>query len=142
MRPILFDVDVTFAPARMTICFPGRPNRFITVRIRTPVATLEDAQRAAVRELEGFDPEQLTLLAECAAIAPVAPDPAPPTVMIEKLEQEQRYAGPLFCPACCRKLGRGDSPAIAYLDACPGCRRKLVIRFAPGAVTIALWSDE
>jgi hypothetical protein len=126
----------------MTLCFPGRPNRFVTVRIKRDVEDLEAAQLAAFSELESFTPEQLLMLAEISAPAPVMPDPAPPTAMIEQLEQEVRYAGVLFCPACCAKLGRGDSPAIGYLDNCPNCRRRLIVRFVPGAVTIVLWPNE
>ncbi|HVX40310.1 MAG TPA: hypothetical protein VHB25_12125, partial [Gemmatimonadaceae bacterium] len=81
MRPILFDVDVSLTPARMTLCFPGRPNRFITVRIRRDVHTLQDARTAALAELDAFTDAQLLLLAESSAPAPVAPDPAPPAVM-------------------------------------------------------------
>lgn len=142
MRPLLVDVDTSLRPARMTICFPGRPNRFVTVRIRADVASLEEASAQAQRELAGFTPEQLILLAECSTPAPVAPDPAPPTVMIGKVEQEERYPGPIYCPACCHKLGRGDSPAIGYLKQCPSCRRHLVLRFYPGAVSIVLWAEQ
>lgn len=138
-RPLLFDIDASLAPARMTLCFPGRPNRFITVRIRRDVHSLHEARIAAIAELEAFTPEQLLMLGECSAPAPVAPDPAAPTVMIEQLEQEDRYAGPLYCPACCARLGRGDSPAVGYLERCPRCKRRLMIKFTPGAVAIVLW---
>lgn len=138
MRPLLFDVDVTLSPARMTICFPGRPNRFIVVRIRSAARELHQAQRAALRELEAFTPEQLQLLAESSAPAPIAPDPAPPEAMITKVEVEHRYAGSLFCPACCHRLGLGISPAIGYLRECPSCSRQLAVRFSPGIVTIVL----
>jgi hypothetical protein len=142
MRPLLFDVDATIRPARMTICFPGRPNAFVTVRIKAEVRSLEEASLAAVREIAGFTPDELALLAEVARAAPTAPIPEPAQVMIEELEQEDRYPGLLHCPACCHPIGRGDSPAIGYVEGCPSCRRKLMVRFTPGAVTIVLWSNE
>lgn len=42
---------------------------------------------------------------------------------IERLTSTRRARGPLFCPRCCWKLGRADSPAIGYLVRCGGCKR-------------------
>ncbi|HVX39632.1 MAG TPA: hypothetical protein VHB25_08665, partial [Gemmatimonadaceae bacterium] len=105
------------------------------------VHTLQDARTAALAELDAFTDAQLLLLAESSAPAPVAPDPAPPAVMVEQLEQEARYAGPLYCPACCAMLGRGDAPHVGYLERCPRCQRKLMVKFTPGAVAIVLWTE-
>lgn len=75
MRPMLFDVDVSVRPARMTILFP-RPfgqHVAITVRIRRDVGaealTVDAARVAAFAELAGFTPEQLELLEESATLA-------------------------------------------------------------------------
>ena len=124
----------------MTICFPGRPNSFVTVRIRRPVSGHEEAARAAVAELTAFNAEQLQLLAETAKPAPVAVVWSAPAAMIEPVEQEARYPGVLHCPACCHPLGRGTSPAIGYLEQCASCRRELFVRFVNGAVTVTLWT--
>jgi hypothetical protein len=126
----------------MTLCFPGRPNRFITVRVRGAAPTHAETCRAAVAELAAFTPEQLLLLAECSAPLAVAPDPDAVGAILSPVEQEQRYAGSLFCPACCHKLGRGDSPSIGYLERCPSCRRRLMVRFAPGTVSVILWTRD
>lgn len=141
MRPLLFDVDASARPARMTVCFPGRPNKFIVVRIRRDVDTLEEASAAAIAELDAWTPEQRTLLEESAQAAPVATDPPLVAVMIERVEHEERYAGFVYCPVCRRVLGRGDNPAIGYVEACPGCKRRLVIRFTSGAVTIIVSTE-
>lgn len=141
MRPILWDVDEKSTPPRMTICFVDHPKRFITVRIKAPVGDLQSAKIAAVRELQAFTPDQLQLLAESSQPMAVAPDPDAVAATIQPVEQEDRYRGLLHCPACCRALGKGTSPAIGYLAACPGCQRKLIIRFAPGSVTVILWTE-
>lgn len=141
MRPILFDVDVSARPARMTLCFPDTPRRFITVRIRANVTTEQDAKLAAFRELEGFTRDQLQLLAESSAPMAFAPDPDALSATITRVDQEQRYPGMLHCPACCHAVGRMDSPAIGYVDRCSSCKRRLKVRFAPGTVTVILWTD-
>jgi hypothetical protein len=141
MRPLLTEVDATASPARMTLCFPDRPNRYITVRIRGAATTHRDACDSAVAELAAFTPEQLQLLAECSAPLAVAPDPDLVNATISPVAQERRYPGVLYCPACCGKLGRGDSPAIGYLERCPSCRRRLLVRFAPGTVSVILWTE-
>lgn len=48
-------------------------------------------------------------------------------VNLERLTSTRRAHGPLFCPRCCHKLGRAESPAICYLTACGGCGRRLEI---------------
>lgn len=145
MRPILWDVDEKSTPPRMTILFPDQPRRVITVRIRAPGATRDSAMRAASQELAAFTPAELLLLKESSVPLQPRPDPAPAMAAIgatlEPIEQEDRYPGALHCPACCRKLGRGDSPAIGYLETCPGCERKLIVRFTPGSVTVILWTE-
>lgn len=144
MRPILWDVDEKSAPPRMTILFPDPPQRVITVRIREPGETRDSAMVAAVRELDAFTPAELRLLQESSAPIKRAPDPAAPFAVvatIEPVSRDERFAGNLHCPACCRKLGRGDSPSIGYIEKCPGCDRKLMIRFAPGSVSVILWHE-
>jgi hypothetical protein len=144
-RPILFDVDVSARPARMTLCFVGRPHRFISVRIRRELSnapTLDEARIAAFSEIDGFTEEQRQLLAESAVAAPVAPDPPQAIATLEQVEHEDRFPGLLHCPACCAKLGHGTSPSIGYLEECPTCKRRLVVRFVPGAVTIVLWPGD
>lgn len=145
MRPILWNVDEKADPPQMTICFPDPPRRVITIRIREPGDTKESATVAAMRELGQFTPAELLLLQESAVPLSGRPDPAPALVAvgatIERVEQEDRFHGALHCPACCRKLGRGDSPSIGYIEQCPGCQRKLIIRFTPGTVTVILWTD-
>lgn len=42
---------------------------------------------------------------------------------VSRLTSSRRVTGPLFCPCCCWKLGRADSPAIGYLTQCGGCKR-------------------
>lgn len=51
---------------------------------------------------------------------------------IERLTSTRTARGPLFCPRCCWKLGRADSPSIGYLAACGGCRRGLEVRDVEG----------
>lgn len=46
---------------------------------------------------------------------------------IERLTSTRRTRGPLFCPRCCWKLGRAESPAIDYLRRCGGCKRGVSI---------------
>lgn len=142
-RPILFDVDEKSVPPRMTICFVERPLRFVSVNIRNPGATHETASRAAVAELNAIieNPLHVQLLAEHARPMPVVPDFGPAVeAIITPVEQEERYAGVIHCPACCHPLGRGDSPAIGYLKSCSACKRGLIVTFTPGAVTVTLWT--
>lgn len=141
MRPILFDVDIKMRPARMTICFPGRPKRFIVVSIKAPVTTEDEAKAAAFREMGAWTLDQLVLLSESAQPAPVIADEDAMAATISMVEQEERYSGLIHCPACCRPLGRGDSPAIGYLTSCPGCKKSLMVRFAPGAFTVFVWPE-
>jgi hypothetical protein len=119
----------------------AEPIRKIDVRIRSPLAGREPRVVAGM-ELAGFSSEQLQLLYESATVVPDPVEPARPTSaaagMIERVHQDARPSHMIFCPACCAKLGRADSPAIGYLEACPGCRRSGRIRFAAGGVTIVL----
>jgi hypothetical protein len=140
-RPILFDVDVSAKPARMTLCFSGRPHRFITVRIRSDVASADEGAMAALQEIDAFTPEQLLLLAESAVEAPVASNPTQLIGMIESVDQDERFPGLLHCPACCAKLGHGTSPSVGYVEECPVCKRRLMVRFTQGVVTIVLWPE-
>lgn len=56
---------------------------------------------------------------------------------LSRLTSSRRVTGPLFCPCCCWKLGRADSPAIGYLTQCGGCRRGLrVIDVEGGDVAV------
>lgn len=141
MRPILFDVDVSLHPPRMTVCFPGHPQRFVVVHIKTPVTTREQAKAAAVAEMDGWTPEQQILVAEYATPAPVVPNPPLLGMTITQVEQEERYPGLIHCPGCCRSLGRGDSPGIGYVERCPGCQKRLMVRFAPGTFTVFVWPE-
>jgi hypothetical protein len=141
MRPVLFDVDVSLHPPRMTVCFPGHPLRFVVVHIKAAVTTVDDAKTAAIAEMDGWTPEQQLLVAEYATPAPVVPNEPAMTATITQVEQEDRYTGLVHCPACCRSLGRGDSPAIGYITACPGCQKRLIVRFTPGAFTVIVWPD-
>lgn len=60
-------------------------------------------------------------------------------MQLERLTSTRRARGPLFCPRCCWTLGRAESPAIAYLTACGGCKRPLTIREqADGGISIAV----
>ena len=61
---------------------------------------------------------------------------------LERLTSTRRAHGPLFCPRCCWKLGRAESPAIAYLRTCGGCKRELTIRETDdGGILIAVAED-
>jgi uncharacterized protein (DUF983 family) len=63
-------------------------------------------------------------------------------VKLERLTSTRRAHGPLFCPRCCWKLGRAESPAIAYLRTCGGCRRELSIaETADGGIAITVLED-
>jgi hypothetical protein len=63
-------------------------------------------------------------------------------VNLERLTSTRRARGPLFCPRCCWKLGRAESPAIAYLSACGGCRRELTVtETSDGGIAIAVRED-
>lgn len=118
--------------------------RIVTgVRIRTPVTTLEEARAAALREVRAFTAQQAELLREISRPfdrAELPPDPAA-AFAVTAVAMEARYPGPVFCPACCRKLGTGDSPAIGYLTKCPGCQRKLTVTAVDGAITITLRTE-
>jgi hypothetical protein len=60
-------------------------------------------------------------------------------VQLEGLTSTRRARGPLYCPRCCWKLGRAESPAIAYLSACGGCQSGLMIReTADGGLAIVV----
>jgi hypothetical protein len=63
-------------------------------------------------------------------------------VNLERLTSTRRATGPLFCPRCCWRLGRAESPAIGYLKRCGGCRRSLrVIEMAEGDVAVIVADD-
>jgi hypothetical protein len=56
---------------------------------------------------------------------------------LDRLTSTRRARGPLFCPRCCWKLGRADSPAIGYLTRCGGCQRSVrVIDVEGGDVAV------
>jgi hypothetical protein len=44
---------------------------------------------------------------------------------LDRLTSSRHARGPLYCPRCCWKLGRADSPAIGYLTRCGGCKRSV-----------------
>lgn len=110
------------------------------VRIRTAVATIEEAMQAGMREVRSFTPREIELLREVAV--PIdrseIKNDQPPTFAVDVVEQLARYTGPVFCPACCRKLGVGDSPALGYLIACPGCHRRLNVRIVDGELVVLM----
>jgi hypothetical protein len=63
-------------------------------------------------------------------------------MQIERLRSTRRAHGPLFCPRCCWKLGRAESPAIAYLSVCGGCKRGLTItEQVDGGIAIEVAED-
>ena len=62
----LSSIDTRAHPPTMTICFPGVPHRFVTVRILASATTENEIQRAAVREYDAFDDSQVELLYEVA----------------------------------------------------------------------------
>ncbi|HEY4131657.1 MAG TPA: hypothetical protein VGM50_13645 [Gemmatimonadaceae bacterium] len=74
MRPILFEVDVAVTPPQMTLLFPGRPHRTVTVRIRHAVVGRDDAYRAAVAELVALSTEEFAPLRACSKPLPAAED--------------------------------------------------------------------
>lgn len=62
---------------------------------------------------------------------------------IERLTSTRTARGPLFCPRCCWKLGRAESPAIGYLSRCGGCKRGLrVIEVEGGGLAIIITADQ
>ena len=73
IRPIIFGLELRDEP-RMTICFPGRPNRFITVPIRSPGITRTETERAAVAQLLSYSAYELEVLRTSAAADPAPTD--------------------------------------------------------------------
>lgn len=141
MRPILFDVNA--AAAQMTLCFPGRPNRYITVRMRSAGITPGTAGALAVAELDALTPLALELLRECARPGDPPPDPEAPALAVALAPVQQvapPYTGPVFCPACCRRLGTATSPHLGYLRQCSGCQRAIAIQVTPAGIVVRLGS--
>lgn len=143
MRPICF--GATIDPPAMDVLIPAESRdqdyRIVRgVRIRTPVTTLEEAKAAALVEVRAFTAREIELLCEVAV--PIARDEVvndqPPAFAIDVVEQVARFTGPVFCPACCRKLGTGDSPALGYLRVCPGCDRALNVTIVDGELVVIL----
>jgi hypothetical protein len=66
MRPILFGIDDQAVPPQMTICFPGQPNRFVTIPIGNAGTTRKEAEIAAVHRLDGLTPIELEVLRDHA----------------------------------------------------------------------------
>jgi hypothetical protein len=61
---------------------------------------------------------------------------------LSRLTSTRRARGPLFCPRCCWKLGRADSPAIGYLTRCGGCKRGVrVIDVEGGDMAVIVAED-
>jgi hypothetical protein len=61
---------------------------------------------------------------------------------IERLTFARTARGPLFCPRCCWKLGRAESPAIGYLKRCGGCKRGVrVVDVEGGDVAVIVTRD-
>lgn len=61
---------------------------------------------------------------------------------IERLYSTRTSTGPLFCPACCHKLGRMESPSIGYLAQCGGCKRAIVVRDVEGGGMAVIFTDD
>jgi hypothetical protein len=64
-------------------------------------------------------------------------------VKIERLTSTRRARGILFCPRCCWRLGRAESPAIGYLSRCGGCKRGLsIVEVEGGALAVIVTADQ
>lgn len=144
MRPIFFGASIN--PAVMDVLFAPETRagayRIVRgVKIRAAVCTLEEASAAGMREVRAFTTEQADLLREVSVEVSreeLTRDDERPAFAIETLLQSPVHTGPVYCPACCRKLGAGDSPALGYLRACPGCKRSLSIESHENGFTIVL----
>lgn len=143
MRPIFF--GATIDPPVMDVLIPAESldtsyHIVRGIRIRTPVSTLAEANAAGIREVRAFTPTEIELLRDVAV--PIdrseVTNDRPPTFSVDVVEQLAEYTGPIFCPACCRKLGAGDSPTLGYLRACPGCHRPIDIRIVDGELVVLM----
>lgn len=150
MRPIFFGAELD--PPRMDVLLPaeqGEEHRIVIgVRIRRPVSSLEEAKIAALAELRAFTPTEIDLLREVSRpidrtrILEAEQLATPgPVFAVTAVVMEPRYAGAVFCPACCRKLGQGNSPAIGYIMRCQGCQRGITITTVDGELVISLRID-
>jgi len=70
ISPTLTSVDADARPPTMTVCFPGIPHRFVTVRILSDATTRDELKRAAFREFEAFSEGELELLSDVAKPIP------------------------------------------------------------------------
>jgi NADH pyrophosphatase NudC (nudix superfamily) len=138
--PRLVAVDVQQRPPRMTLCFPGVPRRYITIRLRTDVQTVKAATIAARAEIEAFTPTAIELLRESATPGGDI-DVGEPQLLaaaVRPVQREVTISGRIFCPRCGWKIGNADSPAIGYTRACNGCKRALLIERVDGCVVVTV----
>lgn len=143
MRPVFFGASLN--PPVMDVLIPaeslGDGYRIVRgIRIRALVRTLEEARLCGAREVLAFTPEQIELLREIAVPATREELLAgeTPAFSAEAIADDGGYSGPVFCPACCRRLGSGRSPALGYLSRCPGCERGLTVRRLNDGLSIEL----
>ena len=63
-------------------------------------------------------------------------------MQIERLTSTRHARGVLFCPRCCWRLGRADSPAIGYLTRCGGCTRGVRVLALEGGDLAVIVSED
>lgn len=138
--PRLVAVDIEQRPPRMTLCFPGWPHRYITIRLRTDVQTPRAATIAARAEIEAFTPVALELLRESATPGDYIDigDPQLLAAAVRPVQREVTISGVVFCPRCANRLGRTDSPSLGYLTKCGVCGRGLSIERVDGSIIVTV----
>jgi hypothetical protein len=138
MRPIFYGCTLT----EFSVLFAGKPVHHVaTVRIKDRPATLEEAERYAMRDLLAMSERDLELLREIAKPMPWitrAGVPEPPVLagMIQRVYREPRYAGAVHCPGCGGQLGKGESPSIGYVRHCHHCGGGIDIQFTEASVIV------
>src|SRR4051812_23934956 len=107
-RPRLVSVDVVSRPPQMTLCFPGAPSRFITVRMRTEVRGAGLARVAAQTEIDAFAERDVELLRESAEPGPDLDvgDPALFEASVRPVFKVAASSLPVRCPLCSGTIAR------------------------------------
>jgi hypothetical protein len=140
-RPRLVSVDVTSRPPQMTLCWPGEPPHYITVRLRTNVQSAGLARAAAQTEIAALGARDLELLRECATPGP-ALDIGNPALFESAVRPVQRVAAPagivVRCPSCATKIGTTDSPSLGYMRECTTCHREIDVQVRDGWIIVAM----